>query len=200
MDTIERDFVLGSDTAQKIQPGGVVTRCQDCKRPVLVDAAGVKALGQRPAAVVLCPMCADPAMKKAIDDKRNLIQKVVGKDATPDQRAKAVQEELMKAIEAMAKEVAPYELRSHFDFDPPEVLDLVEAAREELDDRFRWKWTNDTGTPVMITQRRPEPNGLPRQMVITNGDDFHIEMPKAEALGIPGFQAARRPVRDNPQA
>ena len=195
---VERDYVVGSDTAQKIPPGGVVTKCVDCKRHVLIDAKQVRDLGRRPSAVVLCAICSDPALQKKVADERGLIQKMVGKDATPEQREKVIRDQLIKKIEEMAKQIAPYELRSHFDFDPPEVANLVESAREELDDRYRWKWTNDMDTPVMITQRKPEPNGLPRQMMIPHGDEFVIEMPKAEAFGVP--PKSRRPVRDNPQA
>jgi hypothetical protein len=195
---VERDYVVGSDTAQKIPPGGVVTKCVDCKRHVLIDAKQVRDLGRRPSAVVLCAICADPVLQKKVADERGLIQKVIGKDATPEQREKVIQDQLIKRIEEMAKQISPYELRSHFDFDPPEVADLVESAREELGDRYSWKWTNDTGTPVMITQRAPEPNGLPRQMMILNGENFQIEMPKPDAFAA-GFHA-KRPVRDNPQA
>ena len=163
----ERDYVVGSDAAQKVPPGGAIADCADCGKKVLLDAAGVREVGRRPSAVVLCPVCPN--------------------------------KEMLKAMDGLAKQVAPYELRSHFDFDPPEACDWIEATKQELDDRYRWDWTNDSAISVMVTQRRKEPNGLDRQIVVVHGDSFRIEMPKAEAFGIPGFPA-RRPIRDDPQA
>lgn len=204
VEDLKRDFVMGNNVAQKIPAGGVVTNCSDCGTSVVIDAKGVTELGRRPAAVVLCPVCANPELAKQVKGERGLLEKMVDAAKGGPDPDKLVKDMLLKKVDELAKQFAPYELRSHFDFDPPEICDLVEATKKELPDRFQWKWMNDTGTPVMITQRRKEPNGLDKQLMIPHGDEFAIEMPKAEALNIPGFPVTgasqRRPVRDNPQA
>lgn len=193
---LARDVVVGDVAAQKVPPGGVVAKCSDCGSPCLLDARRVRELGQRPAAVVVCSVCDSKMRLPGSAEKR--LAKVL--EASRNAGA-PVGDDLLRAIEEIAMAVAPDEITTYYDFDPPEAAVSCQASKKELEDRYTWHWTNDTGTPVLLTLRNRPEGEVPTQYMVLHGDELKAEAPKLPP--VPGFATAlnkRRPIRDNPQA
>lgn len=192
---LARDVVVGDVAAQKIPAGGVVTSCTDCGSPCLLDAKRVRELGQRPAAVVVCSVCDGKARLPGSAERQ--LAKVL---EASRQAGAPVGDELLRAIEQISMQVAPDEITTYYDFDPPSAAHSCQASRKELPDRWTWHWTNDTGTPVLLTLRNRPEGEVPTQYMVLHGDELKAEAPKLPPVP-PGFFAPKkRPIRDNPQA
>ena len=190
---LERDVIVGSTVAQKLQPGAVVMKCE-CGERMVLDADQVREAGRRPSAVILCDVCHSHTGSVA-----DMLAKAMGATGEIPPEGSAMRD----AIEALAEQVErgdPNLVETHYTFDPPSAGAEIQKTYKlhESGMHCTWEWMNDMGIPVLISQKRPSPS-MPGDVMVMPNDKVQLS---AMLGGFRRLDLSRkpRPVKDAPQA